>query len=86
MSRRTNARSGLPQRRTEQPQLGARNPLIYDDRIEGFFFRAGEELDEILHPRHTRPNGSNNFRRVYKLYDDPERLGITIVERRVSKD
>lgn len=83
MPRCNTNRSRLPQKRSYLPELGARHPLVFDDKLEDFFVIADLALEEAVYKNNT----SNKKRRnpEYRLYDVPARTGVTILERRISR-
>lgn len=90
MPRRTHprARSHLPQRRTSRPTFGARHPVVYSEAIDHFHQDLREVFDEIL-PIKLRSNSEGKLeipRQPYRIYDEPRRVGITILERNLSQD
>ncbi len=86
MPRHNPPRSDLPKRREDRPQLGARHPIDYDDGVEDFFGRATFALADAIYGTQTKSSGVIHHRQGFRFYDDPDKVGITVVERRLSHD
>ena len=80
-------RSTIKSEKTFYPELGARHPILETDRV-GFFFADLTEmvLDNCISPRVSKDSkGRDRVKRRFRVYDDPDRLGISILERRLSR-
>ena len=81
---RGNLRSGM---RTYQEGFGAYHPVVRDEGMEAFFRTLRERLDEILPPRESGDRSLTGLpESKYTLYDDPEKMGVRVLERRVAAE
>ncbi|MET1033504.1 MAG: hypothetical protein ABWX94_03315 [Candidatus Saccharimonadales bacterium] len=84
-----NARSGLQGRRKFQASFGARHPIVTPDKKVSAFFNALDEAWADLLPERDEAERRERNLSIsrFTLYDglvDERRLGITVLERRVS--
>ncbi|HYH74915.1 MAG TPA: hypothetical protein VD735_03055 [Candidatus Saccharimonadales bacterium] len=76
-----------PNRREFQAGIGVRFQVARTDQVRGFFRAADRELaQEGRAPTHVIPNnhGHERERDQFTLYDDYDRMGITVIERRAT--
>lgn len=80
-------RSTLKSEKTTHPELGARHPLVETDELEFFFADLTDiVLENHISKRITQDRkGRDRVKRRFRVYDDPDRLGISILERRLSR-
>ncbi len=80
-----NPRSGLYSERTVQPIIGARHSVIEGDDI-GFFFSEARMMLEQAISQNIQASGDKIRRQNrFFLYDDPDRMGISILEQRLAR-
>lgn len=85
MPRRSNAklpRSSLPSSRQRLIEFGARHPIEYDEKLDEFFSYMHTALGMAINPD---IDGKTPNKRFFRIYDDPDRAGISIIERRLSR-
>lgn len=86
MGRPNHQRSGLPSGRQVKAGFGARHPIDYDDTVARFFNALDAAWGEILPDREEGDRLLTGLpASKYKLYRDAERIGITVLERRLSE-
>ncbi len=79
------ARHSLYSGKTQSTAFGARHPIEYDDTLLQFFNNLDAVWADILPEEEVeRPGRRPRYSTKYRLYDDPERIGMTVFERRVS--
>lgn len=79
------ARSTLYSDRSVQPVLGARHPIVETDEVAFFFGEVRHVLGQTL-PGLTSAKGNTIRRRdAFLLYDDPDRMGVSILEQRLAR-
>lgn len=86
MPRRNKPRSSLP-RRAAAPEFGARHAIAYTPEVDIFFLEMRKALDEVM-PETVVPIddfGNAKYKKQYRIYDDPKRLGVSILERRLPR-
>ncbi len=87
MGRSIGPRSDLRGRRHFQAGFGARHPVINDEQVGAFFYELDRRWAGILperEPLTCELTGLPENR--FKLYNDPEKIGITVLERRLSAE
>jgi hypothetical protein len=73
------------------PEFGARHRLFYDEdheALDDFFDSVHTALTLALKPTNTSLENDATLqqtRRLFRMYDDPKRVGITVLERRVTR-
>jgi hypothetical protein len=86
MGRRNyNARSTLYAERGTQPVMGARHPIVDTDEVAFFFGGARHVLGEVLPGITSRKKDEIRRRDAFILYDDPDRMGVSILEQRLAR-
>jgi hypothetical protein len=66
-------------------ELGARHQLVFDEEVDIFFGILRARWNKIVPPRvKTLPDSTKQESPNFKLYDDPQKAGLTILEKRVS--
>jgi hypothetical protein len=81
---RATARSSLRSDRMRIPEFGARYPFIYDDTVDDFFGDIHGAL-QVTFPKDETDQKRNGKRHHFRVYDDPARAGISVLERRVVR-
>ncbi len=77
-------RSGLRDRREVVAGLGARHPITYTKDVRNFFWQLDERWAKILPEREPWERQlTGQQERRFRVYDDPEKLGVTVLERRL---
>jgi hypothetical protein len=80
------ARSSLGPSRTFEPEFGARHPITWNDEVQDFLAFADTALGQVLPPEERETgNGHKGTKRFYRIYDDPKRAGVSILERRLAQ-
>lgn len=86
MPRRNGPRSSLHSTRATQPEFGARHPITYTDRIDGFFAELFLALDEVVPTGvNVDRHGNERYKHQFRMYDDPKRVGVKVLERRLPR-
>lgn len=86
MSRRNQnrQRSNLRSEAQIRPELGARHPLVVDDDFEFFLTDMEHVLGEVIPDIDTCDSrGRSKTKRRFRVYDDPDKLGVSVLERRL---
>jgi len=73
--------------RTYPAEFGARHPVVYNSLLQYFFSDLDRAWADIIPERevtdqHLRPHWHSQFR----LYEDPSRVGMTVLEKRLSAE
>jgi hypothetical protein len=77
-------RSELRDRRQNVAGLGARHPIVADERVDAFFWALDERWAQILPEREPVDRALTGLpEKRFRLYDDPEKMGVTVLERRI---
>ena len=84
--RRNTSKSYLPRQKPHLPELGARHPIVFDDALEDFFIRVEFGMESALYDNEFLTEKVPHKKSNYKLYDNSNSAGITIVERRLSAE
>lgn len=80
-------RSDVKGRRHFQAGFGARHPVVYDDKVGAFFSELNRRLSQILPERGQITCELTGLPEdKFKLYNDPEKIGVTVLERRLSAE
>jgi hypothetical protein len=80
-------RSGLRNRRHFQAGFGARHPIVYDEGVARFFRELGNRWSAILPEREPGDRALTGMpERRYVLYNNPEKIGMSVLERRLSAE
>lgn len=87
MPRRHGQRSNLPATKTLQPEFGARHPIVYEPDVDLFFDEIAIKLDETVPKAVTTDDHGVviKMRRQFRVYNDPSKVGVNVLERRLSK-
>lgn len=86
-SRPNHQRSDLQKRREAPPEFGARHPVILTNALVNFFGDLDNAWSAVLPEREVVDELDKvHHRPLYRLYDDRERLGITVMEKRLAAE
>lgn len=89
MSKKPLPRSTLSSTKSVSPELGARHPIVYNQSVDDFFDFLEPMLAHDISLKVPSSDMSESEmikrKRLFRLYDDPSRLGISILERRLPR-
>lgn len=85
MGRKGKPRSAHYSERLLQPNIGAKHPLVDSDDFGFFMSELRYALDETLPPQVERRGDRIRRRSLFMLYDDIDRVGISILEQRLAR-
>jgi hypothetical protein len=83
---RANSRSTLYSGRMRTPEFGARFPIVYNEDLDELFGSMHSALQmKIPDAEPNLDKGEKHGRRLFRIYDDPKRTGISVLERRITR-
>ncbi len=86
MGRHGQSKSQLPYRREAIPELRASHRLIDAPELDVFFGELQRKLPDVIEEAKERGRGGREISRPqFRLYSDPEKSDITILERRLTR-
>lgn len=87
MQHGSRARANLPGRRSYPASFGARHPIRWDGPVRFFFSDVDRALADIIPEQEiVDQKGKAHYPSQFRIYDDPAKLGMTVLERGVSAE